>query len=239
MDCVIANRTVDNSLWQKGEIPNFLRFVLESFPKANPVLIVGGALRDLFVDPPKKPKDIDITIGKISRANLQKLEGVTLNFFGGVTLQRFGLSADLWPLKDTYHIKQFGWPPSISSFLAGAPFNLDKIAYDIRERQFFDDGCLAGIRRQRIVYAPKIAYLEPIQAARCILLQKKTRFLLDHSARSLLQRAAGVLRQDPAAATSVRRYLKYLKSFYDDNVADAVIKAILEPSDESEVINEV
>jgi hypothetical protein len=239
MDHAITNRSVDDSLWRNGKVSKFLHFVLESFTDARPVLIVGGALRDLFVDPPKKPKDIDITIGNISQARLEKLEGVTLNFFGGVTLQRFGLSADLWPLAETYHIKQFGWSPSISSFLAGAPFNLDKIAYDVRQRQLFDDGCLAGIRRQRILYAPKIPYLEPIQAARCILLQQKTRFVLDQSANSLLQRAANALRRDPAAAISIKRYLRYLKSFYDDNVAEAVINAILASADDPVLTNEV
>jgi hypothetical protein len=233
MDRLIAKNIVENSLWREGELCNFLRFVLESFPKARPVLIVGGALRDLLLDPPKTPKDVDITIGGVSNRSLQRLKGITQNFFGGVTLQRFGLSADIWPLAETYHIKQFGLSHSVSGFLGGAPFNLDKIAYDMRERQFFDDGCLAGVRRQRIVYAPKVPYLEPIQAARCILLRKKTHFLLDRSAQLLLQRAADILNQDPAAASAIRHYLKYLKSFYDENVADAVISEIAATSEES------
>lgn len=235
MDRLIANNIVENALWREGELCNFLRFVLESFPTARPILLVGGTLRDLFLDPPKTPKDVDIAIGGISNTSLQGLKGITQNFFGGVTFQRFGLRADMWPLAETYHIKQFGLPPSVSGFLAGAPFNLDKIAYDVRGRQFFDGGCLEGIRRQRIVYAPKVPYLEPVQAARCILLRKKTQFLLDRSAQLLLQRATSILNQNPAARTAIRLYLKYLKSFYDDNVADAVINEITATSEESVV----
>ena len=201
-------------------------FLRERFADANGIFIVGGALRDRFLSPVRRAKDVDVTLGAISLRRLRALPGAHANFFGGTTLPFDGLSVDLWPLEETYHIREFALPRSIDGFLAGAPFNLDKVAFELQTGALHERGCLAGLAARRIVYAPAHEYLEPIQALRCILLKWKTGFTLDDSARQLLRRTARSLEKDDSPISEMRRYLLFLKRFYGPTTFDRALAEI-------------
>jgi hypothetical protein len=201
-------------------------FLLSTFADARGVFLVGGVLRDQFLSSPRQPKDVDVVVAGVGRGRIRGLEGSELNFFGGATLPFQGLAVDIWPLEDTYHIREFGLPKTIGGYLRGAPFNLDKIAYGLHSRTLHDDGCLAGIASRRIVYAPAKAYLEEVQALRCVLLRWKTSFALDDSAIELLNRVAERLRDDRAAIRTMKTYLSHLKRVYDESTFDRVLEEI-------------
>jgi hypothetical protein len=231
MDRPFANRLLDEWLRDEPRLGELAQFLLRSFAEAAGIFIVGGALRDRLLDPPRPPKDVDVTLGGVERSRLLALDGAHANFFGGAMLPFHDLSVDLWPIEDTFHIQQFHLPPTIDGFLDGAPFNLDKIAYDLQSATLREVGCLAGIAAREIRYAPAHAYLEHIQALRCILLKWKTGFTLHSSATALLERVAETLRSDASARPEMKRYLSLLKQFYDDSVFDRVIEEIQTTTD--------
>lgn len=202
-----------------------VRLVDEAFSDDQQVLLVGGALRDQLRG--VTPKDFDVIVGISSLDALSKrLPEARKNFFGGLTFSIDGCAVDIWPLRETFHIKKFRLEPTVENFLAGAPFNLDKIAFDIRNKVLFDDGCLQGLERKEIVYAPLYPYLEHIQAVRCILLKLKTNFTLHESAQALLCRAGDLLRGSDSLVDEVHKYLQQAYGMDDVAVRREIITEI-------------
>ncbi|MGA2400148.1 MAG: hypothetical protein ABSG91_00385 [Syntrophobacteraceae bacterium] len=226
MNLIDAAQKVATYLDEVSSMGALRHFLMEHFQEAHSILIVGGTLRDLFLTPGRAPKDIDVVLEGVEPRDACEIPGAGRNFFGGITITYEGSVVDMWRLEDTYHLKQFPLPCSVSGFLEGAPFNLDKIAYDILTGQLYDNGCLAGIRQHEIRYAPAWPYLEPIQAARAILLHWKTKFSFDDSAEQLLQRAADRIEKDPAEVANIKHYLRHLKKFFLEQSADPVIEEI-------------
>ena len=72
-------------------------------------VLFGGTLRDLMVlGPARPPRDIDIVIDEVSRDEIRKeFEGYVYRYtrFGGLTLRTAGWFVDVWPLRDTWAIK--------------------------------------------------------------------------------------------------------------------------------------
>jgi len=215
-------RYVDN-VTSMGALTRFLR---DHFREALSILIVGGALRDLLLTPRRTPKDIDVVLEGIDPRDVYEFPGAYKNFFGGITLTYGDFSIDMWRLEDTYHLKEFPLPSSVSGFLQGAPFNIDKIAYDLLTGELHDDGCLAGICQRELRYAPAWPYLEPIQATRAILLRRKINFRFHESVEQLLERSAFLIQRDPTEVASIKDYLRYLKKFLKEESVDLVLGEI-------------
>ncbi|MBU4422100.1 hypothetical protein L6259_00700 [Candidatus Parcubacteria bacterium] len=214
--------------YSKNNILQELRaFLKKSFPSAGPILVVGGFLRDTLRGADIMHRDIDITIGNIAPDVLFGLPGAECNFFGGIELLYQGQSVDIWPLQETYHIKKFQLPATIEGFLAGAPFNLDKIVFDIGAGQLYEDGCVAGLAEKKIVYCPARPYLEHIQAARAILLQQKTDFSLDESVIALFRRASGKLQNSKTLTAEVCDYIYRLKQFKNRGECMKIVEKII------------
>jgi tRNA nucleotidyltransferase/poly(A) polymerase len=232
MNLIDAAQEVATYLDEVSSMGALRHFLMEHFREAHSILIVGGALRDLFLTPRKTPKDIDVVLEGIEPRNAYEISGADRNFFGGITITYEGFSVDLWRLEDTYHLKQFPLPCSVSGFLEGAPFNLDKIAYDILTDQLYDNGCLAGIRQHEIRYVPAWPYLEPIQAARAILLHWKTNFSFHDSTEQLLERSNIIIEKDPTEVVNIKDYLRHLKKFFPKQMVEHVLEEIRQFSKE-------
>jgi hypothetical protein len=226
MDLDNARGVVRRLLQEEATLAELAKFLAESSPGARSIFIVGGALRDLFLTPRRPPKDIDVILDGVASSSLSRINNARRNFFGGLSLTFRGLAVDMWLLEETYHLKEFALQPTIEGFLEGAPFNLDKIAYDLKTTRLYDRGCLAGVALRQIIYAPARPYLESIQAARAVLLQWKTGFEYDVSCVALLQRVDALLQDRPAEVADIKRYLQYLKQFYEAEVFEHVIAAI-------------
>lgn len=182
-------------------------FLGRTFPAPCRLFLVGGVLRDLCISRALRPKDIDVMVVGIESVQLRALPDANLNYFGGTTFWFEGLPVDIWPLMETYHIRHFDLPRDVHGLLSGAPFNLDKIALDLTSGCLHDGGCLQGVIDHLIAYEPAKPYLEHIQAARCVLLEAKTGFALDETARSLLARAWKGLLEEQNGRAEIAAYL--------------------------------
>ncbi len=226
MDLENATGAARRFLQEEPTLAELAEFLAQSFPGARSIFVVGGTLRDLFLTPRRTPKDIDIVLDGVAPSSLSRIHNARQNFFGGLSLTFRGLAVDMWLLEETYHLKRFALEQTIDGFLEGAPFNLDKIAYDLKATRLYDRGCLAGVALRRIIYAPARPYLESIQAARAVLLQWKTGFDYDASCLALLQRVDAVIQQKPAEVSDIKRYLQHLKRFYEVELLERVIAEI-------------
>lgn len=204
-----------------------IRSVAGAFPEARGVFLIGGALRDRLLEMPTF-KDLDFVVDvPSSDFELAHLPEARRNFFGGLTFRLRDSSVDVWPLCETYHIKTFGLDPTLDNLLAGAPFNLDKVAFEIKTQRLFEQGFLDGLRERKIVYAPLRSYLEPVQAARCILLRRKTGFSLDASALRLLAQVAVLLQESDQAAVQIHEFLLRADGIEDRAIRRDVIDEII------------
>lgn len=73
-------------------------------------VLFGGTLRDLMVyGPAKDPRDVDVVVDGASVDELSKLFGdilVRKTRFGGLHLNNKGWMIDLWPLSDTWAVRE-------------------------------------------------------------------------------------------------------------------------------------
>lgn len=221
-----GRKLLDDFCAESGILGQLSKFFNDKLPPHGPVIVVGGFIRDVFRGPRIQPRDIDVVIDNIEKSSLQALPGARLNFFGGTTLSYGNLSVDVWPLEDTFHIREFRLEPSIESFLAGAPFNLDKIALDIRAAKLYDRGCLDGIHTGTIEYDPANPYLEHVQAVRAVLLLRKTQFTLAPSAVDMLCRAAILLRDNRECVRQACDYLFRLKQVESEAACMAIVEEV-------------
>ena len=132
--------------------------------------VVGGAVRDLVLGPAERlPRDVDIVVCAGSLDELAKLYSdliTSRTSFGGLRLRRrvdlrgsfdfvYDLVFDVWPLEETWAIKEFGLPPTISSLTATTFLNLDAIAAEThttrgRARAVYEHGFFEGVNRQEV-----------------------------------------------------------------------------------------
>lgn len=226
MDKTIVQQKI--SIWAKTdpEAAHLIGDLLSAFPAAHQIFFVGGALRDVLLGI-SPSKDIDIVVDAPSLEWLaQRLPATRQNFFGGLSFAIDKCLVDIWPLRETFHIKEFSLAPTIEMFLAGAPFNLDKIAFNVRTDELFEEGCLEGLESQKIAYQPLNPYLEHIQTARCILLQKKIGFALRSSTQALLSRTKKLFQSDDRYIAEVRDYLHRAYGMEDAKDQEEVVEAI-------------
>jgi hypothetical protein len=158
--------------------------------------IVGGTIRDLVLSPGQAlPRDIDIVVCGASLSDLAVLYSDLITRrtrFGGLHLTRrvyldhsqrvfYDLVFDVWPLEETWAIRQFCLPVIISSLTNTAFLNLDAIAAEIatvrgRPRAVSDHGFFDGIKRREleINFAPNP--FPEVCIARSLLMAAKLRF---------------------------------------------------------------
>jgi hypothetical protein len=182
-----AERLVWNWIATRPIVRDLIMDLRQLFSESKDIWLVGGAVRDCLLQ--LQVKDLDFVVDTSARfaKDVEKLGGKP-NVFGGLNFVRAGLPIDLWSLEDTYFIKKFKMPATKESFLEGAPFNLDKVMFNVRTARMDERGFLRGISAKEIVYAPCKVYLERSHARRCVRLQKKTGFTLHKTAQDLLVR---------------------------------------------------
>jgi poly(A) polymerase-like protein len=105
--------------------------------------IVGGAIRDLLLGPPRSwPRDVDVIVDGCSADDLEDAFrdiAIRRTSFGGLHLRKtveieglttakYDLLFDVWRLEDTWAIKTGELAPTISKFLDTPFLNIDSIA---------------------------------------------------------------------------------------------------------------
>ncbi len=113
--CDLANllrKRVSGFLASKARLKTPLMATLRRLSQEKlPAVIFGGALRDLMVQGPStEPRDVDIVVDRASVDDLAKLFSDVLvrrTRFGGLHLNVRGWMIDVWPLGDTWALRQF------------------------------------------------------------------------------------------------------------------------------------
>jgi hypothetical protein len=130
--------------------------------------IVGGTLRDLSFAPSGViPRDIDIIVNGPTSAELSHVFEDILarrTMFGGLHLIKevhpitgsncsYEIAFDVWPLSETWAIKNFQLPPKIERFPQTPFLNVDSVAIELKmgkgkKRQVYECGFFDAINRR-------------------------------------------------------------------------------------------
>ncbi len=159
----------------------------DMLPKATSIYLVGGAVRDFYLKRP--PSDLDVTVEGMCGRDLESIPGAKRNAFNGPVIPIGDYWVDIWPVPETFFLKDYGLPFTIEGVLSRFVFNLEKIALELRSKNLIDRGCTTGISHRVINYEPHRPFKEPIQAARCVILKRKTNFSYSQTSRELILRS--------------------------------------------------
>jgi hypothetical protein len=205
----------------------------DSFPPGWELVLVGGLLRDLFLDRTlniePRPADIDIVIfgaGSIDeiRKKLRKTKtNQTTNSFGGIKY-RFrpqGIIFDLWRIEDHANMDAAQKPYSIEQLLKHNLLDVDALALDYKTGNLHNYGALEALAEGHIGLVGregKSAKFAAAQIAHVLAVCYKTNFPLTDDARafvieaSLRCKAADVeailSRKMPHAAVQIETFWK-------------------------------
>jgi hypothetical protein len=157
--------------------------------------LVGGTLRDLMLGPAKAgalgvfPRDIDIIV---VNTDLDELGW----YFDQITTRRtrFGglhvvkpiarsceVHFDIWPLRNTWALEAYSFPPTIGSFPLTPFLNLDAIAAEIfpsarQPRRIYECGFFNGLKEEIIDINFKPNPFPDVCAARALIMAAKLQF---------------------------------------------------------------
>jgi hypothetical protein len=155
-DEVILRDHVSRFLNSRARLKAPLIAVLRRFGERRlPAVIFGGALRDLMVHGPKtEPRDVDVVVDGASIEDLAKLFHdvvVRRTRFGGLHLNVRGWMVDVWPLSDTWALRELGIGCRDFQALTFTTFlNVEAVVIDLTNRrmgrQIYSSGFFEAIR---------------------------------------------------------------------------------------------
>jgi hypothetical protein len=130
----------DGRLWKRPIIS-----MLKEFREAHlEAVVFGGTLRSLLVSRiysgrPGRPRDIDVVV---AGGSLNVLEDqfrplvARRNRFGGLRLRHEGWEFDVWPVEDTWALRQDGLGGAgFSALPSSTTFNIESVAVDVWPRR--------------------------------------------------------------------------------------------------------
>ncbi len=195
--------------WLEKESKGALNDVLDKFP-GDSAWGVGGTILSCFIGKPLRDLDIAVETDK-TPAEIQSLFGDgKVNSFGGLHIKVAGLPVDIWAVKNTFELKpENRFKPDIEDLLATLPYNIDKIAVELRSGRVCDQGCIEGIRSRTIEYSTRRRSKLHVEAARAIALRYKTGFRFGSSAIELIEKVRTLLQDTPSLWDEMARSLDY------------------------------
>lgn len=70
LDIAMANQGIAEWLRTEPPVKELAKFLLDRFSDARGIFVVGGALRDRFLSPPRRAKNVDVVLGGIPRVGI-------------------------------------------------------------------------------------------------------------------------------------------------------------------------
>lgn len=196
--------------WYRNNTNGAAEMLLEKFSDARAIHVVGGSVLTRLLGN-NKLRDFDVVIDTDrTREDIDAmLEVKRKNFFGGSVYEHNGLPLDLWTIKESYAVLSVGMPATIEGILTTFPFNIDKIALDLKtgEIREVEPGCLNGIHERIIEYSTPRTSTFVIDTARAFALAWKTNFYFGDKTRELINKTRGAIRADPAVWDQIVRSL--------------------------------
>ncbi|WP_319525470.1 hypothetical protein [uncultured Desulfosarcina sp.] len=173
--------------FQHADIRGALDLLRDRLPASARMLIVGGALRNLFIEvlhgQAPVTRDIDIFIDGLdsgfplgSLLRDQQIESTDLK---GVRWhpRDSDLAYDLGVLADFLVIRHGHLEPTPKNLLTGIDFTMNAILYDPQRQRLMEKGCTAAIRERLIDFNSRIIPDKRLMAYRILLMGHKTGFI--------------------------------------------------------------
>jgi hypothetical protein len=173
--------------FQRADIRGALNLLRDRLPPSARMLIVGGVLRNLFIDVlhgnAPLTRDVDIFIQGLdsgfpldSLVRDQQIEQTDLK---GVRWypQASDLAFDLGVLADFIVIQHGHLEPNPENLLAGIDFTMNAVVYDSHRQRLLEKGCTAAIRDRLIDFNSRIIPYKLLMAYRILLMSYKTGFI--------------------------------------------------------------
>jgi len=153
-----------------------------------PAVIFGGAARDLMVHGSgTEPRDVDIVVDRTSVAQLTEIFAdflVRRTRFGGLTLNIRGWTVDIWPLSDTWALREFRIGSGDFEALTRTTFlNVEAVIVDLmpirnKGRRVFASGFFEGVQNRTLDINLKENPFPELCAIRTLVTASKLRFQL-------------------------------------------------------------
>ncbi|BBO73504.1 hypothetical protein DSCW_09210 [Desulfosarcina widdelii] len=170
-----------------ADIRGALNLLQDRLPASARILVVGGALRNLFIEVlhGRAPvtRDIDIFVDGLdsgfplgSLLQDQQFERTDLK---GVRWYPRGLDLayDIGVLADFLVIRHGHLEPIPENLLTGIDFSMNAILYDPQHQRLMERGCTAAIRDRMIDFNSRIIPDKRLMAYRILLMGHKTGFI--------------------------------------------------------------
>ena len=146
--------------FQRADIRDNMNLLRKQLPASSRMLIVGGALRNLFIEVlhGRAPvtRDIDIFVDGLdsgfSLGSLFRNQEIKTTDLKGIRWHPKGsdLAYDLGVLADFLVIRHGHLKPTPENLLAGIDFSMNAILYDPQRQRLMEKGCIAAIRDRMI-----------------------------------------------------------------------------------------
>ncbi|MEA3430924.1 MAG: hypothetical protein U9R08_06620 [Nanoarchaeota archaeon] len=104
------------------------------------IYLVGGTVSRTLANEiyggSQKNQDFDFVVDTLNKElTVPKGWEVSYHKFGNPTFKKDNFEIDIFPLSDHEHIKKNNLQPTITNFLAGVPFSIQALAFDIKNEQ--------------------------------------------------------------------------------------------------------
>ncbi len=115
------------------------------------VFLIGGmvsrTLADELYGGGQVIRDYDFVVEKLSD-DISVPEGWKVSFhkFGNPTLKKGDVEIDIFPLSDHEYIKKNKLEPTITNFLAGVPFSVQALAFDVKHEKLIGKDGIESLR---------------------------------------------------------------------------------------------
>jgi hypothetical protein len=172
---------------QRADVRDALNLLRNRLPASARMLIIGGALRNLFIavlhERAPATRDVDIFIQGLdsgfplgSRLRDQQIEQTDLKGIRWYP-QASDLAFDLGVLADFVVIQHGHLEPSLENLLAGIDFTMNAVVYDPQGQRLLENGCTGAIRDRRLDFNSRIIPDKRLMAYRILLMGYKTGFI--------------------------------------------------------------
>lgn len=250
-DELILRNRVSRFLNNRARLKAPLIAVLRRFSERQlPAVIFGGTLRDLMVHGAgTEPRDVDVVVDGASIEDLTKLFQdvvVRRTRFGGLHLNVRGWMVDVWPLSDTWALRELGVGSRDFQALTRTTFlNVEAVVIDLTNhrrmgRQIYSSGFFEAIRGRALDINLEENPFPELCAIRALVTASKLRYGLSKRLASYVAHHVGTAPLEYSVAVQLSHYGRarldaetlhaWLKIIREQMNTQAVIRVPREPT---------
>jgi hypothetical protein len=250
-DELILRNRVSRFLSSRARLKAPLISVLRRFSERRlHAVIFGGTLRDLMVHGPRtEPRDVDVVVDGASVEDLARLFQdvvVRRTRFGGLHLNVKGWMVDVWPLSDTWALRELGIGSRDFQALTRTTFlNIEAVVIDLTNRRrvgrkIYSSGFFEAVRTRTLDINleenpfPELSAIRTLITASTVrygLSRRLARYVVHHLSSAPLECFVDVqLSHYGRARLGTETLYAWLKIIREQISTQAIIRVPLEPA---------